>query len=98
MVFGGSYLPPSMEITACIECLQSTARYSVPQDLEEPVFMAGDFNMPLGNLIGDLVTNFRYNVMHTLQDLGLSWIRPNSGKRTVCTSRGRSIVDYVFGN
>ena len=98
MVFGGFYLPPSMEITACIECLQSTARYPIPHDLEEPVFMAGDLNMRLGNLTGDLVTNFRSNVMYTLQDLGLSWIRPNSGKWTVCTSRGRSIVDYVFGN
>ena len=28
----------------------------------------------------------------------LSWDRPNSGKWTVYTSRGRSIVDYVFVN
>lgn len=98
MVFGGFYLPPSMDLTSCIECLQSTARLTGSQDYGEPVIMAGDLNMRLGSLTGDLAVNFRSNVWQLIQDLGLSWKPPNTGKWTVCTSRGRSIVDYIFCN
>ena len=51
--------------------------------------------MRLGRLIGDLIANLRSNIRYTLQDMGLSLVRPNSGKWTVHTSRGRTIVDYV---
>ena len=54
--------------------------------------------MRLGHLTGDSVANFRSNIRYTLQDLGFSWIRPDSGKWTVHKSRGRSIVDCDFAN
>lgn len=38
------------------------------------------------------------NVRYTLQDLGFSWIQPDSGKWAVHKSRRRLIVDYVFAN
>ena len=98
MVIGGFYLPPSMELTTCVECILSASE--LPGGLENgcPVFMVGDLNMRLGRLTGDTVVNLRSNIKYTLQDLGLSWIRPDSGKWTFHTSRGRSMVDYVFAN
>ena len=98
MVFGGFYLPPSMELTVCIECVLSAEDIVARLGDGEPVFLVGDLNMRLGHITGDLTTNFRSNIMSTLRDLGLSWVRPDFGKWTVHTSRGRSIVDYVFAN
>ena len=98
MVFGGFYLPPSMELATCIECLQSASRHLTTWDNGEPVFLVGDLNIRLGPITGDLITNLRSNIRYTLQELGLSWIRPETGKWTVCTARGRSIVDYIFAN
>ena len=97
-VFGGFYLPPSMELTTCIECVLSAEDIMVALGDGEPVFLVGDLNMRLGCLTGDITANIRSNIRNTLQDLGLSWVRPCTGKWTVCTSRGRSIVDYVFAN
>ena len=54
--------------------------------------------MRLERLTGDLIANLRSNIRYTLQDMRLSWIRPNSGKWTVQMSHGRSIVNYVFAN
>ena len=98
MVMGGIYLPPSMELTTCIECVLSAEEIMTTLGDGEPVILIGDLNMRLGRLTGDLTANFRTNISTILQDLGLSRIRPDSGKWTVHTSRGRSIVDYVFAN
>ena len=98
MVYGGFYLPPSMELDICIECVQSVSEICEVSGNEDPIFLVGDLNMRLGTLTDDTVTNLRSNIRHTMQELGLLWIRPDSGKWTVCTSRGRSIVDYIFAN
>ena len=97
-VFGGFYLPPSMELAACIECVLSVEDIRTTLGDGDPMILVGDLNMRLGRLTGDLTTNLRSNIRGILQDLGLILIRPNSGKWTVHTSRGRSIVDYVFAN
>ena len=97
-VFGCFYLPPSMELATCIECILSASELPEVSETGDPVFLIGDLNMRLGYLTGDTVTNLRSNIRYTLQDLGFSWIRPNSGKWTVHTAQGRSIVDYVFAN
>ena len=75
-VFGGLYLPPSMELATCIKCVLSAAG----SRNEDPVFLVGDLNMRLGRLTGDLAANLRSNIRYTLQDMGLSWVRPNPGK------------------
>ena len=97
-IFGGFYLPPSMELAMCIESVLSASDVMAGSGNEDPVFLVGDLNMRLGSHTGDLVSNFRSNIRYTLHDMELSWVRPNSGKWTVHTSRGRSIVDYVFVN
>ena len=97
-LFGGIYLPPSMELATCIESVLSASEVMAGSGNEDPVILVGDMNMRLGRYTGDLITNLRSNIRYTLQDLGLWWIRPNSGKWTVHTSRGRSIVDYIFVN
>ena len=65
---------------------------------EDLMFLVGDLNMRLWRLTGDLIANLRSNIRYTLRDMELSWVRPNSGKWTVQTSRERSIVDYIFVN
>ena len=47
-VFGGFYLPPSMELTTCIECVLSATDLTVGSGNEDPVFLVGDLNMRLG--------------------------------------------------
>lgn len=79
-VFGGFYLPPSMELTTCIECVLSAEDIMVALGDGEPVFLVGDLNMRLGCLTGDITANIRSNIRNTLQDLGLSWVRPCTGR------------------
>ena len=72
MVMGGTYLPPSMELTTCIECVLSAEEIMTTLGDGEPVILIGDLNMRLGLLTSDLTANFRTNISTILQDLGLS--------------------------
>ena len=97
-LFGGYYLPPSMELSTCIESLMmaSIIRKGIGHD--EPMYLMGDLNARMGHLTGDTLVNFRSNIRYTLSDQGLSWVKPDIGKWTFETHRGRSIVDYIMTN
>ena len=58
-VFGGMYLPPSMELATCIECVLSATDLKAGSGDEDPMFLVGDLNMRLGRLTGDLIANLR---------------------------------------
>ena len=82
-VFGGLYLPPSMELATCIECVLSAADLTAGSGNEDPVFLEGDLNMRLGRLTGDLAANLR----RTLDIRSRTWGCLGSGPTLV---NGRS--------
>ena len=98
IVLGAYYLPPNMDFSTCIECIQIAPDIRKRVGDEAPVFLVGDLNIRLGNLTGNLTANFRSNIMYTFNGLEYSWIKPESGKRTLETQRGRSIVDYIMAD
>ena len=96
IVVGGYYLPPSLDLTICRESLLKGFEYV--EDQNRSVFLVGDLNMRMGPHTGDSITNFRSRLWYTIEEMGLCWLQPDEGKWTVDTTRGQSIVDYVFAN
>ena len=96
IVVGGYYLPPSLDLTICRESLLKGFEYV--EDQNRNVFLVGDLNMRMGTHTGDSIANTRSQLWYTIEEMGLYWLQPDEGKWTVDTTRGQSIVDYVFAN
>lgn len=54
-MFGGLYLPQSIELVTCVECVLSEADPMIGSGNDDPVLIVGDFNMRLGRLTDDLL-------------------------------------------
>ena len=96
IVVGGYYLPPGLDLTICRESLLIASEYLENQDYS--VYLVGDLNMRMGPLTGDTISNSRSRLWYMIEEMGLQWVRPSMGKWTIETTRGHSIVDYVFAN